>query len=48
MKPIISDCGSQYGITIEQFAEARKSGTLEQLDPCFADCVFKKTGTVSI
>nr|AII01000.1 odorant binding protein [Dendrolimus kikuchii] len=47
MRPIVSSCANQYGITLEQVIEARKAGTMEQLDPCLSECVFKKTGVIN-
>nr|ARO70166.1 Odorant Binding Protein 7 [Dendrolimus punctatus] len=47
MRPIVSSCADQYGITLEQVIEARKAGTIEQLNPCLSECVFKKTGVIN-
>ena len=45
MKPMAEECGSDCGLTEEDFKKHNKG---EDMDPCFKKCIMQKMGLVSI
>ncbi|KAF9424252.1 hypothetical protein HW555_000645 [Spodoptera exigua] len=42
LRPYVQECADEYGITEEQFEEAKKKASADDIDPCFMSCFLKK------
>ncbi|XP_050550079.1 uncharacterized protein LOC118267988 isoform X2 [Spodoptera frugiperda] len=42
LRPFVQECADEFGITEEQFEEAKKNGNAGDIDPCFMSCFLKK------
>ncbi|KAJ8720166.1 hypothetical protein PYW07_012209 [Mythimna separata] len=42
IKPFITECAKEHGISWEDIAKAKETHTVSSLKPCFVGCIFKK------
>ncbi|KPJ06555.1 hypothetical protein RR48_14294 [Papilio machaon] len=47
LRPLIAECGKEFGVDEADFKKAKESGKLESLDPCLFACIGKKMGMIN-